>query len=663
MIKHLPLLCVLLLCFVVNPALSQKAIHINSAVRQHIFNGAEIEYLEDSLNKLTIEGIRTDSIDHFFRFNNGFYPKNKHVRSDYWYKIKLNFDEPVDEKQSVFEFFDQTTELITAYVPNEKGGYISKTAGASTNFINRLYHHKNFEFSINNKLRGEHTYYFKVRSRNSINVIIVYRTIDYFIHYALTEYLTYGIFYGMILVFCFHNLLMFLAVRNKHYLFYVLYILSVGLYEMSTDGIAFQYIWPELPALNAYAYGIALYFISLFALLFTKDLLDVRNKAPLFNKIINYVIGFRTLYLLFCLFIKPSFFIYKFIEIIPLSIAFATGIKIWSNGYKAARFFVVAYASLFIGVIFKVISVLGAVRGMGLLAFYGLSFSFIAEMIFFSIAIADQVRLLRTEKEAAKDETIRQMAITNKLKDSINQELEVMVNERTRQVIEKSKKISEQAEVIEQQNTDLINTNREIERQAAEISLMNVLLERDNILLKHNIEKVTDARVLSAELSFEEFSSKYPDQESCNKFLSDLKWAKGYSCLKCENTLYKHGRAPYSRRCTKCGYEESVLFNTLFQNNRIPINKAFYVVYLMYSTKGTISSYQLSEKIGIRQSTCWQYAIRIKKVMNEHKKDGRKGGNQGWSRLVIDHKSVVTNRIKDLAANKAELSSESETVS
>jgi hypothetical protein len=177
---------------------------------------------------------------------------------------------------------------------------------------------------------------------------------------------------------------------------------------------------------------------------------------------------------------------------------------------------------------------------------------------------------------------------------------------------------------------------------------MNVLLEKDNIELKHNIEKVTDARALSAELSFEEFSAKYPDQESCNKFLSELKWTSGYHCLKCTNETYKYGRAPYSRRCTRCGYEESVLFNTIFQNNRIPINKAFYLVYLMYTTKGTISSYQLSEKLAIRQSTCWQYAIRIKKVMNDHKKDGRKTGNQGWSKLVIDQpKPAITRKINN----------------
>jgi hypothetical protein len=77
------------------------------------------------------------------------------------------------------------------------------------------------------------------------------------------------------------------------------------------------------------------------------------------------------------------------------------------------------------------------------------------------------------------------------------------------------------------------------------------------------------------------------------------------------------------------------MHNTIFENNRIPINKAFYIVYLVYSSKGTISSYQLSQKIGIRQSTCWAYAIRIKKVLSEQKRARKKGTQQGWVALVM----------------------------
>lgn len=626
----------LLLCLFAAPAFSQKPVVLDNAHKQYIFSCDEFQALEDKSNKLTLHDILADTIKHRFTKNELFYPTNTDQKSTYWYKIEMDFTEHIDPNSSVFEFYDQTIDHISLYQTDTTGRYVEKTEGAAMRFNTRLYSHKNFEFPIYNRAKGKHIYYIKIKSQNPVNVIVVYRKISYFIYYALTEYLTYGIFYGMILIFCFHNLLMFIAVRKRSYLFYVLYILSVGLYEMCTDGIAFQYIWPNAPNWNEYAFGTALYLVSIFALLFTRDLLHVRTINKKLYQLINFTIILRTLYFGFCLF-EHEYFVYKFVEFIPLSLAFATGLIIRSSGFKSARFFILGYTFLFLGFICKAVSVLGYLKGLsGVIGFYSLGFSFIMEMTFLSFAIGDQVRLFRREKEAAMDATIKQMEINNQLKDSLNQELEIKVEQRTQEVINKSKQIIEQAHFIEQQNKELLHINERLERQAEEISIMNMLLAKDNTELKHNIEKVNDARVLSTELSFDEFSAKYPDQESCNKFLAHLKWANSFSCIKCANVNWHAGRAPHSRRCTKCNYEESVLFNTIFQNNRIPINKAFYIVYLMYTTKGAISSYQLSEKIGIRQSTCWQYAIRIKKVMDEHKRDARKGDNRGWSKLVMD---------------------------
>ncbi|OKS86606.1 7TM diverse intracellular signaling domain-containing protein [Mucilaginibacter polytrichastri] len=616
-------------------AFSQDVVDINSKLEHKIFFQQQIYCLEDTSNSFTIKDVITGPFKNSFEPNKDYYPRNQHHSSTYWYKIKLNFTENIVDNPSIFEFFDQTTDNITAYIPNVNGQYIASKTGASFNFENRLFKHKNFEFFIPSQQKGVHTYYFKVSSRQAVNVIIVYRTVHYFIYYALTEYLTYGLFYGMILIFCFHNLLMFIAVKKRQYLFYVLYILSIGLFEMSTDGIAFQYIWPGAPRWNEYAYGTALYFISIFALIFTKELLHVKTKAPVLYRIINGILILRTIYFVFCLCFANSLFYYKFVEFVPLVTAFVTGITIWSRGYKPARFFVLGYTFLFLGFLSKAISVLGYNKYVpGVVGHYSLSYSFILEMVFLSFAIGDQVRLLRKEKDAAQEETLRQLSINNELKDSINQELEKKVKIRTKEVIEKSQEVFEQAHIIEQQNHSLLAINTQLELQAAEISRMNVLLEKDNIQLKDNIEKVTDARAMSTELSFEEFSAKYPDQEKCNKFLAEIKWTKGFECVKCNNTTYHEGRAPYSRRCTKCGYEESVLFNTIFQNSRIPINKAFYLLYLIYTSKGTLSSYQLSEKLSIRQSTCWQYAIKVKKVMDERKR-GKRSSNLGWSKLII----------------------------
>ncbi|WP_345953255.1 7TM diverse intracellular signaling domain-containing protein [Mucilaginibacter sp. PAMB04168] len=615
---------------------AQNTVEINNKIEQHIFIHGEVNVLKEGKKPLTFGDAQRADRNHQFKINYNYYPENE-PNATYWYKVKIHVTEPIGDKAAVIEFFDQTTNQITAFLPDSNGRYYESRAGADYNFTQRLYQHKNFEFQLRALPKGDHTLYFKVRSKDGVNLIIVYRTVSFFVHYALTEYLTYGLFYGIILIFSFHNLLMFMAVKKRQYLYYVLYILSVGVFEMSTDGIAFQYIWPNAPNWNQYAYGVALYSLSFFALVFTKELLHVRKKAPKLHRLINYVIALRTAYFLYCLLFDHSLFYYKFVEFIPLAIAFATGVRIWLNGFKPARFFVLGYTFLALGFIVKAITVLGYARIIpGVVSNYSLGFSFVLEMLFLSFSIGDQVRLLRRQKEKAQDETIRQMDINYKLKDSINKELEIKVNERTREVLEKSEEIIKQSQIIEDQNKELVTINHQLEEQASEITRMNVLLEKDNIELKTNIEKVTDARVLSTELSFEEFSSKYPDQETCNKFLADIKWANGFACKKCSHDAYKHGRAPYSRRCTKCNYEESVLFNTIFQNNRIPINKAFYIVYLIYTTKGTISSYQLSEKLQIRQSTCWQYALRIKKVMEEHKHRSKKNTRQGWSKLILE---------------------------
>ena len=221
------------------------------------------------------------------------------------------------------------------------------------------------------------------------------------------------------------------------------------------------------------------------------------------------------------------------------------------------------------------------------------------------------------------------MAVNAKLKDTVNRELESKVEERTRDVFHKSL-------IIESKNQALEEANILLQKQAEEISRMNVLLEQDNEELQTNVEKITRDRVMNTEVNFEEFSKIYPDKETCYEFLAELKWKNGYHCRKCNNDHYFSGHILHSRRCSKCGYEESVTTYTIFHNTRIPINKAFYMIFLIYSSKGKISSHKLSELLTIRQSTCWTFGSRIKKVMEDRKKTLKKSGKNGWSQLVIE---------------------------
>lgn len=609
---------------------AQDAVHIDDKVDQHIFSFGQITCLEDPAGKLTFSQVTSPEYSAKFRPSDISTPQNFHIKSAYWYKVSI-IDTVSTRKRWILEFFDQTIDDITAYVPGEDGSYQQTKFGARYKFTNRQFHHKNFELNLSLSPGKTYTYYFRIKSQRTADVIIVLRSVSWFIQYALSEYLLFGLFYGMLLIFAFYNLLIFVAVRQWQYLYYVLYNLSVGFYELCTDGIAYQYIWPNSPHWNEYAFGVALCCLSVFTLLFTSSLLHVKVKAPKLYAIINTVIILRLAFFVVCFVFNKQWFNYKVIEFIPLIIAYYTGIIILRKGYRPARFFVLGYSFLALGFILKFLLMLGiGWLNMGVISYYSLSICFILEMCFLAFALADKVRLLKKQKNKAQRKIIKQLIANKELSEAINSRLEEQVEERTRELLEKTT-------IIEQKNNELNENNALLQEQALEISRMNLLLKKDNIDLQTNVDKVTRARVMSADVDFEEFSKIYPDRDTCLKFLSGIKWHGDYECHKCGNTHYFQGHAPYSRRCSKCSYEESVTAYTVFQNTRIPINKAFYMTYLIYSSKGKISSHQLSEILSIRQSTCWAFSSRIKKLLSDKKKLVKDAGSDGWSKIIVTH--------------------------
>jgi hypothetical protein len=608
---------------------AQVPVEIADSIPQQIFSFKQIEMLQDLKGEYTFNQIHSKAFNQNFQASKISTPQTTNLHSTYWFRVNIKHNSKA-KKHFLLEFFDQTIDHVTAYIPQPDGSYQKKEFGDRYKFSERALGHKNFELPISNSNDKIQTYYFKVKSSQIADVIIVLRSVDWFISYALNEYFFFGIFYGMILVFSFYNLIMFISMRQKQYLYYILYNLSVGLFEMSNDGIAYQYLWPNSPNWNQIAYAVALCATSVFALLFTRALLFVEAKAPRLNQFILWIIGLRIAFFFFCLLFNQNLFSYKFIEFIPLSVAFFTGIYIYKEGYLPARFFVLGYSFLFLGFMLKFFIMLGfSWLNFGVVSYYSLSFCFVMEMVFLSFAIGDKVRILKRKKDLVQRQMIRQMAVNARLKDNHNQELEQQVAARTKEVFHKSL-------IIEAKNSELLNANDLLKQQAEEISRMNVLLEQDNQELQINVEKVTRDRVMSADVDFEEFSRIYPDKESCTLFLSELKWKDGYSCRKCKNLQFYPGHVAYSRRCSKCGYEESVTTYTIFHNTRIPINKAFYMIFLIYTTKGKISSHKLAELLNLRQSTCWTYGSRIKLVMEERKSKLKKANKNGWSALVLD---------------------------
>ena len=112
------------------------------------------------------------------------------------------------------------------------------------------------------------------------------------------------------------------------------------------------------------------------------------------------------------------------------------------------------------------------------------------------------------------------------------------------------------------------------------------------------------------------FYKRFDSDDSCYSYLSEIKWSgNSYVCKKCGNTHYCKGRSPYSRRCTRCKYDESVTSGTMFDKCKFPLLLAFHIAFKICTKKKGMSSLELSEEYGLRQKTCWEFKWKIQQAM------------------------------------------------
>jgi len=151
-----------------------------------------------------------------------------------------------------------------------------------------------------------------------------------------------------------------------------------------------------------------------------------------------------------------------------------------------------------------------------------------------------------------------------------------------------------------------------------------------------------------------EFIKIFPDEDACLKYLADIKWSTNeFCCKKCQNTNYCKGKQNYSRRCTKCKYDESPTSGTMFDRLGFELIRAFHILYAMSVRKKGISSYEIENEFSISQETCWKFRNKVQTVMKSSERYplignvdidefwvggpeiGKRGRSHGKKKLII----------------------------
>lgn len=606
---------------------AQDPITLNDNVQEVILMPYQVAFFNDSTNRITMDDILSPGSNLQFQKRPDYQNKDFKPNTSYWIRYPLRHS-PETSKIWLLEFYDQTIDHIEVYLPLPNGGYEKVVMGDAVPFEHRTLHHKNFEVLLPAHTDSVAVYYFKIRSHEFADMRIALRSIDRFVYYALNEYLLFGTFYGMILIISLYNFLVYLAIREIKNIYYICYIISVGLYAITLDGIGFQYLWPNNPGWNDYVGGITLYSLIFWALVFTRRFLSSKTTSPKLDQGLLAMIVLRTGYFLFAAFFKPSLFAYRFIDLISLSLIFYTGISVWVRGYRPARFFVIAYGFLFTGFFIRGLVYLNLLP-FTTLTHYSLHISFGIEMLFLTFALGDRIRILKDNRDRAMRRIIDQHETNMKLKEKVTRELEQKVRERTLALNDKAEELAE--------------SNQKLIQQATEINEINSILDLDNWKLKNRVKEVLEERLHETTMDYAEFRTLYPDELSCFRFIDDLKWRQGFQCRKCGNEKFFDGASKFARRCTRCGYNESITAFTIFQGVKFPIDKAFYLAYLTALGRSEQTLEQLSEQLSLRLNTVWSFRKKVEEALANLKQHGRYVRASRWEDVILSNEGDRVN--------------------
>jgi ribosomal protein L37E len=614
----------LVFLFSFNAIYAQTTIELFQGDSVYEVKGAYVGIYKDPSRKLNSQ----QTLKHSFNLSEIDYNKNPDWKSsNFWFKFRVRNNS--SSERWLIEIPDFHIQHISFYSLYEDS---LQESGYSEAFGKRHYQHKNFIYDLNVPYGEERTFLAKMSSSKGFGSALKIYPNASFISYATKEYLLLGFFYGFLMLNAFYNLFMFISIRDKAHLFYFFYILSIGLRTLLEDGLGFQFFWSSRPELNSVFNVLAPVLLLITFSLYASIFLNLKNRFPLYYRSLLICVFTCLVFDLANAFFLNSFYL-DFIYVLPFVVIYIISILTYKKGYKPARFFIIGY-SLFILSLF-----ISYLRSVGQLEFendlllifhvYSFNIGFAVEAFVFSLSLADKIKFfkkekdqMQQEKEKIQEQIINQLTINEELKDKVNRELENKVAERTKDLSAKTLLIEE--------------ANIKLQEQAEKINKMNQLLDIENYKLKTDVRDTNKDRGLLKALSFEQFVEAFPDESYCYRFIEELKWGNGYECRKCGNKKYMKVKNPFNRKCTRCGYNESVKKYTIFHDIKFPIEKAFQIIYLTLITEKEVSTYDLASKLGIRQKTSWSFRKRILDKMLKEKISNKDILERGWSILICE---------------------------
>ncbi|HSC83740.1 MAG TPA: 7TM diverse intracellular signaling domain-containing protein [Pseudomonas sp.] len=395
---------------------------------RYITLGPQMQVFEDVRGDASIEEVSSAALDGSFRQNHKAVLNAGYSRSVFWLRADLLYrpTQPGPLKPWLLELAYPPLDRLDLYLPDGQGGYrLARRTGDTLPFSSRQIGQNNYLFDLELQPNQPLRVYLRAQSQGSMQMPLGLWSMQGFIEAQPARIYVLGVIYGVLLVMLIYNLFIYLSVRDTSYLYYIFYIASFGLYQVSVNGAGVQYFWPDNPwwanASTPFLIGSA----ALFGCQFARSFLHTAEHSPWIDRALRGLMAVGALVMLLALTSSyaTALRLATYLALLFTVTIFSAGTLAWLRGMRVARYFIIAWSAFLIGGVINTLMVLGYLP-YTFFTMYASQFGSALEVGLLSLALADRINAMKEERarilqQASEELEVlnRELADSNRLKD------------------------------------------------------------------------------------------------------------------------------------------------------------------------------------------------------------------------------------------------------
>ncbi|WP_172979183.1 MULTISPECIES: hybrid sensor histidine kinase/response regulator [unclassified Pseudomonas] len=385
--------------------------------------GQSMYVFEDVRGDASIDDVSSQAVQGSFRLHDKPVLNAGYSRSVFWLRLDLQYLPRQEQgaRSWLLELAYPPLDHLELYLPDDSGSFtLAQRTGDALPFDSRQIRQNNYLFELSLEPGQTKRIYLRLESQGSIQAPLTLWSPNAYLEEQPGRIYVLGIIYGVLLVMLVYNLFIFLSVRDTSYLYYILYIASFGLYQISVNGAGIEYFWPDSPwwanAATPFLIGSA----ALFGCQFARSFLHTAEHSPWVDRLLLVLMacGAAVMILALCISYATALRLATYLALLFTVVIFAAGILAWLRGMRVARYFIFAWTAFLVGGIVNTLMVLGHVPNV-FLTMYASQIGSALEVGLLSLALADRINAMKEERTRILQEAGRKLeALNQELADS-----------------------------------------------------------------------------------------------------------------------------------------------------------------------------------------------------------------------------------------------------